>query len=626
MQHRPALDLAPEAASRGRFQPGVGARLLLLVGGIVALFVLTIFVGILPTVEQRLLAARGDALRNMIQNVDKLLQEYDARVQKGEFTREEGMKRAALRIGSMRYGNNDYFWINDTGTPYPTMIMHPVATQLVGKVLDSPNYQRATGWRTAPGEDFNAYPAGKNLFQAFVDVVQRNGSGLVSYAWPKPLPGGGASSELYNKESYVTLFRPWGWIVGTGVYVDDIERDVTALRLRVLTLSGGILLLVCAFGWILIRSIRRPLDSLASYARKVADGDLGAHVSGSFIAEFGELKHSLETMVEALRTKIAEAQEKTDEASIMARHAEEQTHAAEAAREEAERARSEGMVDAANQLEAIVRDVGRAASALTGLVRVAAEGAGRQRARVGETSVSMEEMNATVLDVARNAGQAATTSEAARAKAQQGAGGVEQVVASVAQVEREAASLRESMGALSKRADAIGQIMSVISDIADQTNLLALNAAIEAARAGEAGRGFAVVADEVRKLAEKTMNATKEVDSAIRGIQQGTGESSRNVDAASRAVGEAAEHARAAGESLGEIVRLAEQVSDQIRSIATASEEQSSSSESIAHALDGVAGVADDTSRAMDDAMHSLRDLEGGTTNLTRLIERLKKS
>lgn len=626
MPHPAPSLTSPLYVKRGsRFEPGVGMRMFALVASVIVLFLATIFLGILPTVEDKLIAARGEGLRNMVQNVEKLLAEYEARTQKGEFPREEAMRRAALRIGAMRYGNNDYFWINDDKTPYPTMIMHPVAPQLEGKVLDSANYQRARGWRAEAGGTLNTYPAGKNLFQAFVEVVRQNGGGFVSYAWPKPMGNGAVSQELYPKESYVTLFRPWGWIVGTGVYIDDIERDIAALRMTVLGMSGVILLIVCGLGWTLIRSILQPLGSLANYAGTVSSGNLDAQITGNFTAEFGTLRRSLESMVETLRSKIAEAEAQTHEASQLARQAEESASAAEKARLEAENARSAGMAEAANQLETIVRDVANAATTLSRLVQVASEGAGRQRARVGETAVSMEEMNATVLDVARNAGEAASTSEAARNKAQDGASGVDRVVTSVADVEREAATLRTSMDTLSQRADNIGQIMSVISDIADQTNLLALNAAIEAARAGEAGRGFAVVADEVRKLAEKTMNATKEVDTAIRGIQQGTGESARNVEAAVHSVSEAADHANAAGKSLSEIVKLAEQVSDQIRSIATASEEQSASSESIAHALEGVSSVAEDTSRAMDDAMRSLRDLENGTTSLARLVEHLKK-
>ena len=184
----------------------------------------------------------------------------------------------------------------------------------------------------------------------------------------------------------------------------------------------------------------------------------------------------------------------------------------------------------AQQADASSSQVAQAANQLSVLVSRSRDGAGQQSGRMAETTGAMEEMSATVMDVARSASLAAETSGNARNKAQQGASIVGQVVAGIGEVESQARGLKADMDALGRQAAGIGQVLNVISDIADQTNLLALNAAIEAARAGEAGRGFAVVADEVRKLAEKTQNATKEVETAIRGIQDETAKNVDNVD------------------------------------------------------------------------------------------------
>ncbi|GHV54337.1 hypothetical protein FACS1894206_06890 [Deltaproteobacteria bacterium] len=145
-------------------------------------------------------------------------------------------------------------------------------------------------------------------------------------------------------------------------------------------------------------------------------------------------------------------------------------------------------------------------------------GAEMQRARVESTASAMTEMNSTVMEVARNAGQASEQSEKTKDKANDGAELVNQVVKAINLVNKISGVLQTNMQELGAQAESIGGVMNVISDIADQTNLLALNAAIEAARAGEAGRGFAVVADEVRKLAEKTMSATQEVGGSITAI------------------------------------------------------------------------------------------------------------
>ncbi len=187
----------------------------------------------------------------------------------------------------------------------------------------------------------------------------------------------------------------------------------------------------------------------------------------------------------------------------------------------------------AEQADDIARQLATAAEELARQVDEANGGTDRQRARTAETATAMEQMNASMLEVAHNASQAAGNAEGARAKADEGEQLVAGVVQAITGVRDLAVDLRANMEGLGRQAEDIGRVMQVIEDIADQTNLLALNAAIEAARAGDAGRGFAVVADEVRKLAEKTMNATREVGQAIASIQSGARD---NVQATAAAV------------------------------------------------------------------------------------------
>lgn len=237
-----------------------------------------------------------------------------------------------------------------------------------------------------------------------------------------------------------------------------------------------------------------------------------------------------------------------------ARQAQRMGEEAKAAMEEAQRAQAaaesakrDGMFAAAQQLEGIVEIVSSASTQLSAQVEESERGTAITAERLGETATAMEEMNATVLEVARSAGSAASVSTDAKLKAEQGSKVVENVISCIGTVEQQAGQLKADMAQLGQQAESIGAIMNVISDIADQTNLLALNAAIEAARAGEAGRGFAVVADEVRKLAEKTMQATVEVGNAIRGVQNSADKNVRNVDASVVSIAEATRLAREAG-------------------------------------------------------------------------------
>mgnify|MGYP000941383029 FL=1 len=232
-------------------------------------------------------------------------------------------------------------------------------------------------------------------------------------------------------------------------------------------------------------------------------------------------------------------------------------------------------------------------------------------------------MNASVLEVARNAAGAAGTSSDAKTRAEDGDDVVKKVVGGIAKLREQALNLKTDMAALGEQAQSINQIMNVISDIADQTNLLALNAAIEAARAGEAGRGFAVVADEVRKLAEKTMNATQEVGSSIQGIQNATQRNMGHVDQTVTTIEQATELANDAGLALKEIVSLVDRAADQARSIAAAAEEQSATSEEVNRSVEEINAISAETSSAMGQSAMAVSELAAQAMELKDLMSQM---
>ena len=285
---------------------------------------------------------------------------------------------------------------------------------------------------------------------------------------------------------------------------------------------------------------------------------------------------------------------------------------------------SKSLVALAASAQDVASSVSAASTQIAVQVEQSSRGALIQRDRVEETAASMTEMNITVIEVARSAFEASETTAQARAVAQEGSGVVAGVLQSIKAVGTQTEELRAGMADLGKKADGIGEIINVINDIADQTNLLALNAAIEAARAGEAGRGFAVVADEVRKLAEKTMQATREVAAVITGIQQGTQNNIENMERAAKAVDTATGMASRSGESLAGIVALVDEAADKVNSIAAASKQQSATSSQINNALEDVSSVCGETSRAMQEAASAVDTLAEQAKALRSLIEQLQ--
>lgn len=394
-------------------------------------------------------------------------------------------------------------------------------------------------------------------------------------------------------------------------------------------LSGGLIVAVLIgslLSWTLTRLITGPLRKSVDFAGMVAAGNLDRTLDICQKDEVGRLADALNSMVGTLSQRIRDAAAATEEAQRRQAEATRAMSEAEKARKEAEQAKRQGMLDAAARLESVVAGVSKASEELANQVRQASLGAQEQAARISETATAMEEMNSTVLEVARNAGTTAEASNQARDKAAAGSSEVQKVVAGMATINSGAEELRAEMEDLSRKAESIGAILNVISDIADQTNLLALNAAIEAARAGEAGRGFAVVADEVRKLAEKTMQATAQVGQAIRGIQDGTAKNMAKVENTVRMVDDVTALANNSGMALSEIVSLVDSESDQIRAIATASEEQSATSEEINRSIEEVSRIASETASAMQASDEVVLNLGQQAQELDNLIREMKSN
>lgn len=370
-----------------------------------------------------------------------------------------------------------------------------------------------------------------------------------------------------------------------------------------------------------------PLSRISQYASEIREGNLEAEPYNKCVGELLVLNESVVGMVDTLKESLQLAREKESEALQAVEEAFKSMEAMdEAQANEMEVKNMLGKINIMIQdATKVSQNVSKDTEHLAALVMKVNDGARIQLTRIEETSTAMEEMNTTVMEVARNAGDASSCSGNARQKALEGKTVLENSIKSISSLNQLSDKLNDDMTTLGTLADSITQIISVINDIADQTNLLALNAAIEAARAGEAGRGFAVVADEVRKLAEKTMNATHEVEQSIQEIQTSVKDNMHNMNKASEAAQDASNLADKSGDVLNQIVELVNKSSMQIEEIATASEEQSQTFEEINRTIVEINEIAGENAHSMDEANNFLQNLSREAVDLDNLIGTIKE-
>ncbi len=434
-------------------------------------------------------------------------------------------------------------------------------------------------------------------------------------------------SQIDGQGKLITVLtsQSTGWKLAYIMDSEEVFAASNTMLITALLIGSGVCTILLIGAWLLALTLVRPLNLLASSAETVASGNFNALPDARYFSgEFLMLYTSIKKMVSELVNSLGIAEDKAREAEEQSQQAREAMQEAKQAVTQAESARDD-MLQAAKALEEIVEQVTSASQQLSAQIEDALQGATTQRNRTAEVVTAIDQMNCSVTEVAKNASHAAQSAENAREEAEDGEEIVKQVVTSIEQVNSNAGAMSSRLDSLGKQAEGIGQIMTVITDIADQTNLLALNAAIEAARAGEAGRGFAVVADEVRKLAEKTMSATKEVGDSVAAIQQGTGRAISDMSEAAQLVNKSTEFAQKAGQALHSILEIVDTTADQVKAIAAASEEQSSSSKEINRNTEKINEIAARTNESMQQSTQAVHDLTKLTKEMVSLIEQLKQ-
>lgn len=366
------------------------------------------------------------------------------------------------------------------------------------------------------------------------------------------------------------------------LYHEQVDRGQNAfLSMSIIGIVGLALMMILAS--FTIRAINKPLALLVEKAGCIADGDLTITIDYESKDEIGMLSQVFRKMTESLKSSIAQI--------VMATSA-----------------------------------VASATAEISTSTEQMATGAQEQSNQASDVSSAMEEMSKTIFESSRNVTSGSNTATLAKEFAMKGGKVVEDTIVGMREIAVVVNQTAETIKALGKSSDQIGDITSVIDEIADQTNLLALNAAIEAARAGEQGRGFAVVADEVRKLAERTTTATKEIAVMIKCIQNDTAVAVLSMQEGRKKVEGGILLANAAGQSLNEIVEVSQKVTEMVTSIASANEQQVTTSEEITKSMDGISSVSHQTAAGIHQIAQSSEDLNHLMENLQRLTQKFKIS
>jgi methyl-accepting chemotaxis protein len=508
--------------------------------------------------HHELLAEQEAQTRQLAEVVTGIADHYYKRARAGAMTEEQAKQTAIDIIRDLRHSGQEYFWINDMNA---VMVMHPMKPQL--------NNTSVADMRDANG---------KYMFREFVDAVQRNGEGMVAYEWTKP-----GQTVAEPKVSYVKGFKPWGWVIGTGIYISDVDAAFRAGLLRAGLRLGLIVAIITGLALLIVTSIVRPLRETGAAMEDIAsgEGDLTRRLEVKGSDELAALAGSFNRFVDKVHATVRQ------------------------------------VADATSRLATAAEELG----AVTRTTREAVE---HQQAETDQVATAMNQMTATVQEVAKSSNDAAQNAHQAHEVAEDGHRLVDEARHAIEGLSGEVQTTAAAVGHLEEEVNRIGTVLEVIRGVAEQTNLLALNAAIEAARAGEQGRGFAVVADEVRTLAARTQASTLEIQSMIDALRSGAQQAVSSMGSSRALTESTVQKAEAAAQALERIAPTVGRISDMSAQIASAAQEQEAVAKNIDQNVIQIASEAEQAAAAAEEVARASAKLAELGEELRTLVRQFK--
>lgn len=623
---------------KGKFRLNIQWKMILFIGvPVVAVFITMIMAWILPNLQNSLMAEKKAKTKELVQSAWTLLDNAYKQEQSGALTTEEAQKLAKSSVGALRYGDDNagYFFITDLT---PTMVMHPLKPEMNGQNMS----------------DYKD-PNGKLIFVDFANLAKSQGEGFDQYMWQY----GNQTGRNEAKTSYIKEFKPWSWVVGTGIYTVDVNEQIAATRTQYLMLGIGVAIACFLLVFFIARTISTNVRKAANVANKLALGDANQTVDIKSGDETGEMGVSLGKVVTYLKEMSAAADSiaegdltvtvaaKSDQdtlgnafgkmilnlrdlvqkvggsATALTTASAELTSSSEQSGSATEQIATVSQ-QIAKGAEEQTKGIGGVRSALDELsksIDMVADGSNKQTVAVEQAADIVKQVSGAAEQTATNAQEATNSATKAAEVARQGSNTVEKTIEGIAKIHSSMQDVSRTIAELGKHSEEIGNVIAVIDDIASQTNLLALNAAIEAARAGEQGRGFAVVADEVKKLAERTAKETKEIATLVGAVQKGVGDSVKASNDGAKQAEEGSKLANEAGTALTHIMEAVNSMVSQIEQISAAAEEMSASANEMVKVIDGVSTVAERNSTAAKQMATAKNQVNDSTNVVAATIE-----
>lgn len=528
---------------------------LLMILGVVTLGLILLSLSSLPQQFSSLEQQQYEKTKNLVENTFGIIEHFYNLQKDGQLSEAQAKQAALDTISKLRYDTDNYYWINDYS---PSMVMHPMKPQLVGKSLST-----------------SKDPDGTYLFMEMVKIVRQQGEGFVPYKWPKP-----GFDKPVDKISYVKGFEPWQWILGSGVYLDSIEEDYIELRNLMIIDVVVILIILAILITLISKSILHPVNLVTEMMKNIShgEGDLTQRLDESGKDEISHLANYFNAYTEKMRHSIERVSHSATEVEKLSNSVDET-----------------GKVNL-NHIE-------------------------HQNDNSRQVATAVEQMSMQIREVSENAEAAEHAANDALKNSSNGKQVVAQTIQAIETLSGNIQEVSEVTSILAEESNNIGSVLDVIRGISEQTNLLALNAAIEAARAGEQGRGFAVVADEVRTLASRTGQSTDEIQAMIEKLQKGAQEAVNAVQASQLISDNTVKQVAEADVVLNEIERLIMSITDMNSHIARATEEQSTAAQEVNIRITDLSDATDqslETTHVLTKASLSLKQASHQLSEIVR--------